>query len=103
MKPIRLVLADDHPVVLAGLQALFEEEQGLEIVATCADGEEALAAIEREAPDVAILDLRMPRMNGIEVLRALKKRRCTSKVIILAAAIQDDEVLEAMPLGVRAR
>ncbi len=101
MKPIRIVIADDHPVVLAGLRAFFEEEQGLEVLATCPDGEDALAAIEREKPDVGILDLRMPRMNGIEVLRALKERRNGCRVIILAAAIQDDEVLEAMQLGVK--
>lgn len=101
MKPIRIVIADDHPVVLAGLRALFEEEQGLEILATCPDGEEALAVVERERPDVAILDMRMPRMNGIEVLRALKEKRSVCRVIILAAAIQDDEVLEAMQLGVK--
>jgi DNA-binding NarL/FixJ family response regulator len=100
-RAISLVLADDHPVVLAGLRTLFEEEQGFDVLASCSDGENALAAIEREAPDVAILDLRMPRMNGIEVLRALKQANRPCRTVILAAAIEEDEVLEAMQLGVK--
>jgi DNA-binding NarL/FixJ family response regulator len=98
---ITLVLADDHPVVLAGLRTLFEEEQGFEVLASCSDGEEALIAIEREEPDVAILDMRMPRKNAIEVLRALRQSKKPCRAVILAAAIQEDEVLEAMQLGVK--
>ncbi|MFA6957093.1 MAG: response regulator transcription factor [Thermoanaerobaculia bacterium] len=98
---IRLIIADDHPVVLAGLRTLFEEEQGFEVLASCSDGEDALAAIERHAPDVAILDLRMPRRNGLEVLRALKDSKSPCRALILAAAIRDEELLEAMQLGVK--
>lgn len=98
---LRLVLADDHPVVLAGLRTLLEDDGGFEVVASCCDGEDALRAIVRSDPDVAILDLRMPRMNGIEVLRALKEDAIACRVVILAAAIQEDEVLEAMQLGVK--
>lgn len=100
-RPIRLVIADDHPVVLAGLRSLFEEEQGFEVLAACSDGESALREIARLEPDVAVLDLRMPRMNGIELLRALKEGNHACRPFILAAAIQEDEVLEAMQHGVK--
>lgn len=99
--PIRLVIADDHPVVLAGLRTLLEEEDDFEVMASCTDGADALREIERNGADIAILDLRMPRMNGIELLRALRERQLTCRALILAAAIQEDEVLEAMQLGVK--
>lgn len=101
MRPIRIVIADDHPVVLAGLRALFEDEEGFEVVASCNDGEEALSAITRLWPDVSVLDLRMPRVNGIELVRAIRKKSVDARIVILAAAIEEDQVVEAMRLGVK--
>jgi DNA-binding NarL/FixJ family response regulator len=99
--PIRLVLADDHPVVLDGLERVFEVEHDLEVVARCTNGEEALAAVRRHRPDVIVLDLRMPRMDGLAVLQALRDEKLPTKVVLLAAAVDKREVLEALRLGVR--
>lgn len=99
--PIRLVLADDHPIVLDGLENLFRLEPDFRVVARCVNGEECLAAVRRYAPDVLILDIRMPRYDGLTVLRELNREKSPTKVVLLAAALEEEEVLEALRLGVR--
>ena len=69
--PIRIVLADDHPIVLQGLQHLFTRYPDLEVVASCAGADEALAASRAQHPDVAVLDLRMPQRSGLDLLAVL--------------------------------
>jgi DNA-binding NarL/FixJ family response regulator len=98
---IRIVIADDHPVVRRGLTQFFEDEAEMQIVAECADGESALAAALRHSPDVLIVDLRMPGLSGLEVLRALKEKGRPIPSVLLAGNIGDDEVVEAMRLGVK--
>jgi DNA-binding NarL/FixJ family response regulator len=100
--PIRVVLADDHPIVLEGLQQLFAVEKDFEVVAHCSDGEEALAAVEEQKPDVLVLDVRMPRLDGLGVLRELAARKSAARVVLLTAEVNDNEVLEAVRLGARA-
>jgi DNA-binding NarL/FixJ family response regulator len=99
--PIRIVLADDHPVVRRGLSQFFDEVEDVEIVAECPDGESALAAVERHAPDVLIVDLSMPKLTGMEVLRRLKQAESPVAAIVLAGNISDEEVMEAMRLGAK--
>lgn len=99
--PIRLVLADDHPIVLDGLENLFRLEPDFRVVARCVNGEECLAAVRRYEPDVLLLDIRMPRHDGLTVLRELSREEHTTKVVLLAAALEEEEVLEALRLGVR--
>lgn len=99
--PIRLVLADDHPIVLDGLENLFRLEPDFRVVARCVNGEECLAAVRRYEPDVLILDIRMPRYDGLTVLRELSREKHPTKVVLLAAALEEEEVLEALRLGVR--
>jgi len=96
---IRLVLADDHPIVLDGLAQLFSTERGFEVVACAATGEEALAAVTQYQPDIVVLDLRMPGKGGVEVLRAIKSAGLPTRVVILTAA-ESDDVLEAIRMGV---
>jgi DNA-binding NarL/FixJ family response regulator len=98
--PIRLVIADDHAVVLKGLQSLLSLEPELVVVATCTDGDTTLEAVRRHRPDVLILDLFMPGIDGLDVLRALKPDPEAPRVILLTANVDDEEVLEAMDLGV---
>jgi DNA-binding NarL/FixJ family response regulator len=98
--PIRLVIADDHAVVLKGLQSLLSLEPDLTVVATCTDGDTTIEAVRRHRPDVLILDLFMPGIDGLEVLRALKLDPEAPRVILLTANVDDEEVLEAMELGV---
>jgi DNA-binding NarL/FixJ family response regulator len=97
---IRLVFADDHPLILDGLEQLVRVAGGLEVVERCVSGEETVAAVERHRPDVLVLDIRMPGMDGIAVMRELRRRRLPTRVVILTAAIGDDEMLEAVRLGV---
>lgn len=99
--PIRIVIADDHPVVLRGLSEFFAEVEELQVVAECADGESALAAVARHVPDVLMVDLHMPRLGGMDVLRRLREAGSTMPTVLLAGDISDEEVLEAMRLGAR--
>ena len=97
---IRLVLADDHPIVLDGLEALFRLEPDFQVVARCVNGEETLQAVRQHRPDVVLLDVRMPRMDGLAVLRELHKDRMPTRVVLLAAELGKHEALEALRLGV---
>jgi DNA-binding NarL/FixJ family response regulator len=99
--PIRLVLADDHPIVLDGLESLFRLEPDFEVVARCANGEESLKAVRRHRPDVLLLDIHMPGKDGLTVLRELQREKVPTKVVLLAAALEEEDVLEALRLGVR--
>jgi DNA-binding NarL/FixJ family response regulator len=98
--PIRLVIADDHAIVLQGLASLLALQPYLAVVATCTSGEATLEAVRKLSPDVLLLDLRMPGLDGFGVLRALRKISESPRVIVLSAVIEDDEMLEAMRLGV---
>ena len=68
---IDVIIADDHPILLAGLTQLFRQEAGMRVVATCVNGLEALDAVRVHRPDVLLLDLNMPKLDGLRVLRAL--------------------------------
>ena len=98
---VHLVLADDHPIVLDGLESLFRLEPDFQVVARCINGEETLVAVRRHRPDILILDLRMPRGDGLEILRTLRREKLPTKVVLLAAALEEDEILDALRLGVR--
>jgi len=97
---IRLVLADDHPIVLSGLVRLFSQERDIEVVAAASDGNEALKAMRQFAPDILVLDLRMPGKNGVEVLREMKRDALSTRAVVLTA-IENEEVLAAIRLGAR--
>ncbi|HKC47751.1 MAG TPA: response regulator transcription factor [Gemmatimonadales bacterium] len=98
---IRLVLADDHPIVLDGLETLFRLEPDFEVAARCVSGEETVVAVRRHRPDVLVLDIHMPRKDGLAVLRDLQHDKLPTKVVLLAAVLEEEEVLEALRLGVR--
>jgi DNA-binding NarL/FixJ family response regulator len=98
---IRLVLIDDHPIVLDGLQQLFQSEPDIQVVARCVSGAEGLSAIRRLNPEIVVLDLNMPRMSGLEVLRAMRQSQVPARVVLLAATLDEQDVLEATRLGVR--
>ena len=99
--PISIVLADDHPIVLDGLENLFRLEPDFRVVARCVNGEESVAAVRRHRPDVLILDIHMPRNNGLAVVRELRRDDLPTQVVLLAAVLEEEEVLEALRLGVR--
>jgi len=96
--PISLVLADDHPIVLDGLKQLFLGE-GFTVLASCTDGEQALAAVRAHRPDVLVLDLRLPGKDGLEVLREMAGDKLATRVVVLTAMLDEDQLLEAVRLG----
>jgi DNA-binding NarL/FixJ family response regulator len=98
--PTTVVLADDHPLMLRALNNLFESEAEFSVIAQCADGEEALTRIRALHPDVVILDIRMPRRDGLSVARELRRTNLWTKVVLLTASLDDREMLEATSLGV---
>ena len=97
---IRIVLADDHLIVRQGLKALLERED-LEVVGEAADGQEAVRQVQALHPDVAVLDLTMPRLNGLDAARVLAQQSPRTRVILLTVHTEDHYVLEAIRVGVR--
>jgi DNA-binding NarL/FixJ family response regulator len=97
--PIRLVIADDHAIVLHGLKRLFENHADFEVIECCSDSAAALTAVRANACDVLILDLRMPGLTGLDVLKILSDERQQCRTVLLTAAISDDDVLQAVRLG----
>jgi len=98
---ITIVIADDHPIFREGLQRLLEVEPDLEVVATAADGHQAVRLVQSATPDVLLLDLAMPRYPGLEVLRELRRLDATARSIVLTAAIDEAQSVEALRLGAR--
>lgn len=97
---IRLVLADDHPIVLDGLEQIFRLDPECEVVARCRDGHETLKALRLHRPDVLVLDVRMPGLDGIAVLEAMKAEGLPARVVLLTAALEDEQLVAALRLGV---
>ena len=99
MTRIRIVVVDDHPVVREGLVAMLQTQPDLEVVGEAGDGEEALRAIERLAPDVVLLDLELPRIDGVGVLRALRERGGASRAIVFTVFDTDERIIAAVEEG----
>jgi DNA-binding NarL/FixJ family response regulator len=99
--PIRLLLADDHPIVLDGLEQLFHLEGDFEVVGRCARGKDVLPALLKLKPDVLVLDIRMPGHDGFAVLGEMKAKSIGTRVVLLAATLSEEELLEAIRLNVR--
>jgi len=98
MNPTRVLVADDHPVYLDGLAAAIERAGDLELVATCRNGQEALERIRSEPPDVAVLDLRMPRLGAEAILMELAGE-LPCAVLVLSVTVDGDDVHECISLG----
>lgn len=99
---IRLMIVDDHPLVRAGLQRTFEFEDDIELIGFCANGDEAIAQVERLKPDVMLLDINLPGMNGLQVARRLKTHNTRPAIIILTGHHDEEQVLHAMASGAAA-
>ncbi|MCC7021270.1 MAG: response regulator transcription factor [Thermomicrobiales bacterium] len=97
---ISVVLADDHPIVRQGLRTLLEVDDGCRVVGEASDGLTALDLIARLHPDVAILDLQMPDLNGLEVARRAREKSPRTRIIILSMHSDEPHVLEALRYGV---
>ena len=101
MNEIRLVIADDHPIYREGLRRVIERDALLRVVAEAGDGEEAVAQIEFCNPDVAVLDLDMPKLDGFGVARTLRDKHLQIVIIFLTMHKEEDLFNEAMNLGAK--
>jgi DNA-binding NarL/FixJ family response regulator len=98
VKPLRVVIADDHPYYRRGL-ARSLQARGIEVVAEAPNGAAAIRAVEDTAPDVVVMDLKMPGMSGIEATRLLTARFSTSRVVILSVSNDEQDVADAVLAG----
>jgi DNA-binding NarL/FixJ family response regulator len=101
VEPIRVLLADDHPVFLGGLRALLDSTPGVEVVGEAATGDGAVAAATDRQPDVVVMDIQMPGLNGIDATREIVARSPHVGVLILTMFEDDDSVFAAMRAGAR--
>lgn len=101
MKPIQILLVDDHAIVRRGIASLLRADPRYAVIAEASDGEEALARLESLRPDIVILDLHMPRLNGLEAIRRIARQFPRVKVIVLS--MYDDEQFVAQSLHDGAR
>src|SRR5512138_955480 len=99
--PIRLVIADDHPLILDGLENLFKLEADFQVLASCGDAVSALDAVRTHEPDILVLDLRMPEGGGLAVARELQQANLPTRIVVFTAALDDDELVEAVCLGIK--
>lgn len=93
---LRVALADDHPIVLDGLEALFRLEPDFAVVARCRDGHQAVEEVLALRPDVLVLDVRMPGADGLEVVAALREQGSETRVVLLTAALDQDQLRRAV-------
>jgi two-component system nitrate/nitrite response regulator NarL len=98
---VRILIADDHPIFSDGLRKLLEAEPGLVVAGVAADGAEAIRLVRQLKPDILLLDLAMPRLPGLDTLRELASSEAPVRTIILTAAIENAQIVEALQLGAR--
>src|SRR3954469_17579271 len=96
---VRVLLADDHPLVLDGLQALLRSEPGMEVVAAAPDGAIALELIRAHEPPMAVLDINMPRLSGLDVLEALEQDGLATRAVFLTGSARDEQIAAAVERG----
>jgi DNA-binding NarL/FixJ family response regulator len=97
--PVRILIVDDHPVMCSGLSNLLGMYEGILVIGSAGSGAEALMVIPRERPDLVLLDLRMPGIDGISVIQQLRKSPDSPKVIVLTSYAQDELIYQAIKAG----
>ncbi|MFF3441512.1 response regulator [Streptosporangium sp. NPDC002721] len=97
--PIRIIVVDDHPVVRDGLREIFSTDEAFEVVGEAADGPEALVLTRQTNPDLVLMDLRMPKMSGTELIRRLREQTPGINVLVLTTFDNDADVLPAIEQG----
>jgi DNA-binding NarL/FixJ family response regulator len=100
--PAQVLIADDHALLRTGVANIINQEPDLHVVAEAANGVEAIAAFERYRPDVTLLDLRMPVMEGVEAVRHIRERDPLAKVIVLTTYDADEDIARALQAGAKA-
>jgi len=96
---IRILIIDDHPVVRAGLASMLNTQRGIQVVASAASGEEALAELESIHVDIILIDLRMPGMGGLQTIRAIKLKKDAPRIIVLTSFDTDEDIYQSVGAG----
>jgi two-component system, NarL family, response regulator NreC len=102
MQPIRILLADDHNILREGMRLLLERQAGFEVVGEASDGRETISLVEDQHPDVVIMDIAMPNLNGIEATRRITERSPNVGVVILSMHHDESYVIRSLKAGARA-
>jgi two-component system, NarL family, response regulator NreC len=102
MNPIRILLADDHTVIRKGLRLLLESQPGFQVVAEASDGRQTVAQAEEHRPDVVVLDVAMPTLNGIEAARQISAKLPETAIVFLSMHSDESYVLKALKSGAKA-
>jgi DNA-binding NarL/FixJ family response regulator len=98
-RPIRVLICEDHQIVREGLVALLETQDDFQVVGEAGDGEAAIALYRRAPPDVTLIDLRMPRLDGVEVIRTLRREHPDSRFLVLTTYDSEDDISRALQAG----
>ncbi len=98
---VRILLADDHPVVRIGVRNMLQADESIEVVGEASDGDEAITQTLELLPDILLLDLNMPRLPGLEAMRAIMNGSPTVKIILLTSAITTQQIIQALQIGAR--
>ena len=98
-EPIRVLIADDHERFRRGLRMVLEADDGIEVVAEAANGQEAVAKVEELAPDVVLMDVRMPLQNGIEATRTIRGAFPSTRIVMLTVSDDEDDLFDAVKAG----
>jgi DNA-binding NarL/FixJ family response regulator len=98
-EPIRTIIVDDHALFRRGLEMVLESESDIELVGQASDGAEAVEKAAESLPDVVLMDIRMPRSNGIEACRAMKEEAPSAKIVILTISDEEEDLFEAIRAG----
>src|SRR6266851_5336969 len=101
-RSIRILLADDHAIVRNGVAQILNEERGMSVVAQATDGAEAVEFYARHRPDVALLDLRMPKLEGVQVVERIRERFPDAAIVILTTYDTDNDIERALRAGAKA-
>ena len=100
--PIRILVVEDHPIVRQGLIALLSVVEGVEVVGQAADGAEAVRQFDATHPDVTLVDLRLPKMSGVEVIQRVRSKHAQARFIVLTTYDGDEDIYRALQAGARA-
>lgn len=98
-QPIRVLVADDHQIVRKGVVALINSEPDLTVVAEASDGQQAVALFNEHQPDIALMDLRMPGLGGVEAIKAIRQSAPAAKIIVLTTFDGDEDIYRALQAG----
>src|SRR2546423_13402539 len=101
-KSIRVLIVDDHPLVRTGLALMLKYEPDMEVIAEARNGREALEAFRLHRPDVTLMDLRMPEMDGVEAITAIRAEYPTARVIVLTTYSGDEDIFRGLKAGAQA-